>query len=111
MMNARLMGAGGQPMFLAAYDPERKAILVAALSEPRIDPDHSHELWLIPADGRPRSLGMIDPETPQAMPMSEPMARMTVEGASLAVSIEPRGGSKSAGPSGPVAAIGRLARL
>ncbi len=111
MMNARLMSGGGQPMFLAAYDPERKAILVAALSEPRIDPDHSHELWLIPADGRPRSLGMIDSETPQAMPMSEPMARMTVEGASLAVSIEPRGGSKSAGPSGPVAAIGRLARL
>ena len=111
MMNARLMGAGGEPMFLAAYDPERKAILVAALTEPRIDPDHSHELWLIPADGKPRSLGMIDSETPQVMPMSEPMAQMTVEGASLAVSIEPRGGSKSAGPSGPVAAIGRLARL
>lgn len=111
MMNARLMGASGQPLFLAAYDPERKAILVAALTEPRIDPDHSHELWLIPADGKPRSLGMIDSETPQVTPMSEPMAQMTVEGASLAVSIEPRGGSKSAGPSGPVAAIGRLARL
>ena len=31
MMNARLMTNGGQPLFLAAYDPERKAVLVASV--------------------------------------------------------------------------------
>lgn len=111
MMNARLMTDGGQPLFLAAYDPERKSILVASLVPPGADPDHSHELWLIPADGKPRSLGLIDPGASKAMPMSEPMAAMTTEGASLAVSVEPRGGSKLDGPSGPVAAVGKLARL
>lgn len=111
MMNARLMTDGGQPLFLAAYDPERKSILVASLVPPGADPNHSHELWLIPADGKPRSLGLIDPGASKAMPMSEPMAAMTTEGASLAVSVEPRGGSKLDVPSGPVAAIGKLARL
>lgn len=111
MMNARLMTNGGQPLFLAAYDPERKAIMVASLVPPGADPDHSHELWLIPADGRPRSLGLVDPGASKAMPMSEPMAKMTVEGASLAVTVEPRGGSKLDGPSGPMAAVGKLARL
>ena len=110
MMNARLMSDGGQPLFLAAYDPERKAILVASLVPPGADPDHSHQLWLIPADGKPRSLGLIDPGASKAMPMSEPMAEMTTEGVSLAVSVEPRGGSRQAGPSGPVAAVGKLAR-
>ncbi|CAN7462663.1 anti-sigma factor [Phenylobacterium sp. LjRoot164] len=111
MMNARLMSDGGQPLFLAAYDPERKSILVASLVPPGADPDHSHELWLIPADGKPRSLGLIDPGASKALPMSEPMADMTTEGVSLAVTVEPRGGSHQAGPSGPVAAVGKLARL
>jgi len=111
MMNARLMTNGGQPLFLAAYDPERRSIMVASLVPPGTDPDHSHELWLIPADGRPRSLGLIDPGASKAMPMSGPMADMTVEGASLAVTVEPRGGSKLDGPSGPMAAVGKLARL
>lgn len=111
MMNARLMTNGGQPLFLAAYDPERRAIMVASLVPPGTDPDHSHELWLIPADGRPRSLGLVDPGASKAMPISKPMADMTVEGASLAVSVEPRGGSRLAGPSGPMAAVGKLARL
>ena len=111
MMNARLMSGGGQPMFLAAYDPERKAIMVASLVPPGADPGHSHELWLIPADGRPRSLGLIDPGASKAMPMSEPMAEMTKEGVSLAVTVEPRGGSRRDGPSGPMAAVGKLTRL
>ncbi|WP_312161933.1 anti-sigma factor domain-containing protein [Phenylobacterium sp.] len=111
MMNARLMGDGDRPLFLAAYDPERRTILVASLVPPGADPGRSHELWLIPADGKPRSLGLVDPGASKAMPMSEPMAAMTTEGASLAVSVEPRGGSRLDVPSGPMAAVGRLSRL
>lgn len=111
MMNARLMGPGGEPMFLAAYDPERKAIMVASLMRPGSDRDHSHQLWLVPADGRPRSLGMIRPGASMAMPMSEPMAKMTVEGVMLAVSVEPPGGSQLGRPSGPMAAMGKLSKL
>lgn len=111
MMNARLASDGGQPLFLAAYDPERKQMLVASLVPPGTDPDHSHELWLIPADGRPRSLGLIEPGASAAMPMPDPMRPMMEEGAALAVSVEPRGGSRQDRPSGPIAAIGRLARI
>ena len=111
MMNARLMGAGGEPMFLAAYDPERKAIMVASLAPPMDDPGHTHQLWLIPADGRPRSLGVIGAGVSKAMPISEPMAQMTVEGVSLAVTVEPLGGSRLDRPTGPMAAVGKLARL
>lgn len=111
MMNARLMSDGGQPLFLAAYDPERKEMLVASLVPPGADPNHSHELWLIPADGKPRSMGLVEPGTSKAMPMSDAMAAMTTEGASVAVSVEPLGGSKQDGPSGPLAAVGKLSRL
>lgn len=111
MMNARLASTAGQPLFLAAYDPSRKQVLVASLVPPGTDPNHSHELWLIPADGKPRSLGLVEPGTSKAMPMPAPMLSMVEEGASLAVSVEPAGGSKQEGPSGPIAAAGKLARI
>lgn len=111
MMNARLATNAGQPLFLAAYDPERKQMLVASLVPPGTDPDHSHQLWLIPADGRPRSLGLIEPGASKAMPMPGPMVPMMEEGASLAVSVEPLGGSAQPAPSGPIAAVGRLAKI
>lgn len=111
MLNARLVANGGQPLFLAAYDPERKRMMVASLVPPGTDPGHSHELWLIPADGKPRSLGLIEPGASRAMPMPEPMMPMMGEGAALAVSVEPIGGSKQGGPSGPIAAEGSLAKI
>ncbi len=111
MLDARLASNAGQPLFLAAYDPARKAMLVASLVPPGADPDHSHELWLIPSDGKARSLGLIEPGASKSMPMKPEMVGMITEGAELAVSVEPLGGSKSDGPSGPVAAVGKLARI
>lgn len=111
MMNARLASTGGQPLFLAAYDANRKMVMVASLVPPGTDPNHSHELWLIPADGKPRSLGLIEPGASKAMTMPDPMMPMMAEGVSLAVSVEPVGGSKQDGPSGPIAAVGKLQRL
>lgn len=113
LLNASLVGqAGAQPLFVAAYDPERKALIITSLVPPGTDPVHVHQLWLIPADGQPRSLGMVEPGTSKAMPMPGDMAPMLAEGASLAVSVEPLGGStRPDGPSGPIAAQGRLGKI
>ena len=112
LLNASLAPqANAQPLFVAAYDPARQALLVTSLVPPGADPAHVHQLWLIPADGKPRSLGMVEPGASKAMPMAKDMAPMFAEGAALAVSVEPPGGSKQEGPSGPVAAIGRLGRI
>ncbi|HQT55268.1 MAG TPA: anti-sigma factor, partial [Phenylobacterium sp.] len=89
----------------------RQKLIVTSLVAPGTDPIHVHELWLIPADGKPRSLGLIAPGTSKSLPMPEGLPALTTEGASIAVSVEPLGGSKENGPSGPVAAIGKLARI
>lgn len=111
LLNAKLDTNGGQHLFVAAYDPGRKALLVTSLVAPGGDPRHVHELWLIPADGKPRSLGLVAPGTTREVPMAPEMASLATEGASLAVSVEPPGGSAQDGPSGPVAAAGKLARV
>lgn len=114
ILNASLTpGAGGaQPLFIAAYDPVRKALIVTSLVPAGADPLHVHQLWLIPADGKPRSLGMVEPGKSKSMPMPEPMTPMLAEGSRLAVSVEPPGGSPTRDhPSGPIAAVGALSRI
>lgn len=110
LLNASLTGATG-PMFVAAYDPDRKALIITSLVPPGTDPAHVHELWLIPADGKPRSLGLVEPGSSHRMPMAAPLAPMVLEGAALAISVEPPGGSPQTGPTGPVAAMGKLSKI
>ena len=111
LLNARLDTSGGQHLFVAAYDPVRQKLIVTSLVAPGTDPVHVHELWLIPADGKPRSLGQIEPGTSKTLPMPQGLSAMAKEGAAIAVSVEPQGGSQQDGPSGPVAAIGQLAKI
>lgn len=110
LMSAQLVTEGGQQLFIAAYDPDRKALVITSLAPQEAHPGKVHELWLIPADGQPRSLGIVERGVSKAMPM-QAMAPMTQEGARLAITVEPPGGSPQVGPSGPVAAEGALARI
>lgn len=112
LLNASLTTEAGQALFIAAYDPSRKALIVTSLVPPGKDPQHVHELWVIPSDGKPRALGYITPGTSKALPMPDPTAAFLRQGAAIAVSVEPPGGSTNPnGPSGPVAAIGKLGKI
>ncbi len=67
------------------------------------DAEHSYELWLIKGDAAPVSLGLIIGQT----------ASFTLPDAGagivLAVSLEPKGGSPTGAPTGPVIAAGSMA--
>ena len=112
LLNANLSTEAGQPLFVASYAPVRQALLVTSLVPPGTDPLHVHELWLIPEeDGVPRSLGTVEPGTVRSVALDKSLSELAHEGAELAVSVEPPGGSQQSGPSGPVAAIGELGKI
>lgn len=114
LLNASLVSQTGQPqpLFIAAYDPVRKALIVTSLVTPGNDPGHVHELWVIPADGKPRPLGILEPGKTRAMPMPSSLLPSLVDGSALAVSLEPPGGSpKVDTPTGPITALGKLAKI
>lgn len=69
------------------------------------------ELWVIPAGGAPRSLGLLAAGAATTKTLSRDLLSLLQEGAALAVSLEPRGGSPTGAPTGPVVAIGPLRRL
>lgn len=93
---------------MATWDSANRRLMVAAASPSPAAPGHSHELWVIPADGTPRSLGTMPAEPRMRMAVEPQMARQLHEGATLAVSVEPQGGSPTGRPTGPVVASGKL---
>ncbi|HEY3949278.1 anti-sigma factor [Phenylobacterium sp.] len=114
LLDASLVSQSGAPvpLFVAAYDPTRKALIVTSLVTPNNDPAHVHELWVIPADGKPRPLGILEPGKTKAIPMPEKYLPSLAAGSALAVSVEPPGGSpKVDAPSGPITAVGKLAKI
>lgn len=67
------------------------------------------QLWRIPAGGKPVSLGLLPGGAAQAVRVAQ--ANLPTAGSTLAISIEPRGGSPTGLPTGPVVAAGPLERL
>lgn len=62
------------------------------------------ELWIIRGDAAPVSLGVL-PADGERLTLPDP-----TEGAVLAVSLEPKGGSTTGAPTGPILALGPLTR-
>jgi anti-sigma-K factor RskA len=100
------------PLIVAAYDPTRKALIITSLVKAGTHPGKVHELWVIPSDGKPRALGFVEPGRSKSIPMSRELAVNMAEGSAIAVSVEPPGGSPDPNaPSGPIAAVGKLAKI
>lgn len=106
-----MLGDEKAPMKLvAAWNPTEKRLTVTPASEPAADPTHSYELWIIPPNGKPRSLGTLPTEGAMRGPVAPSIVAMFGEGATIAISVEPSGGSPTGQPTGPVIAAGKLQR-
>jgi anti-sigma-K factor RskA len=101
---------GGHHHFVATVDTGRGNIAVqpAAFSA---DATRVPELWLIPADGKPRPLGLLRADEAVNLRIPREFIGQTVSDAVLAVSLEPPGGSPTGQPTGPVIASGKLTVL
>jgi anti-sigma-K factor RskA len=108
---ATLGGGGGQPNFVAAVSADGTSITVVPAALLTKDP-RAIELWLIPPrGGRPHSLGLIQPGSPIRLVIPPGLAGQLTPDTTLAVSLEPPGGSPTGQPTGPVIASGKLTSL
>jgi len=70
--------------------------------------DHSPQLWVIPADGKPRSMGVMNASAPGWAKVPATASSVMAAGVTIAVSVEPVGGSPTGQPTGPVILTGKL---
>ncbi len=102
-----MIKAGPDVAAVVNWDGNARQLMVAEIKMPAV-PGRDYQLWVIPADGTPRSLGVMPSVPHMRVAVAEPLSAMLAAGATLAVSLEPRGGSPTAAPTGPVVASGTL---
>jgi anti-sigma-K factor RskA len=106
---ATLLTADAQPAL--KVEAHAEYLQVEPLTLAAVEPDRSLELWAIPADGKPISLGVIPAGGSGKVELGETQKALIGKPIALAVSLEPKGGSPTGQPTGPVLYQGTLAAL
>ncbi|QDX25100.1 hypothetical protein FPZ54_03060 [Sphingomonas suaedae] len=103
---AELRGEGEGPVIFARYDPASAGLRLVA--HDMGESDLAPELWVIPDDGVPRSLGLIASAGDTRLTVAQGHRAMMKDGATLAITMEPRATAPHAAPSGPPVASGKI---
>lgn len=105
--------AAGSSLFVASLAGDGGSLVTRPLQTvalPVLDAQRVLELWAVPPQGAPRSLGLVSASGVSVVPRARLRAAQLEAGRTqaLAVSVEPAGGSPTGAPTGPVVFAGKL---
>lgn len=106
---AALGSPDGKAAITARYDVENGELLLTpvALDTGKLYP----ELWIVPADGTARSLGMMAVDKPTVVAVTPAMRQYMATGGTLAITPEPVGGAPGGKATGPIIASGKITTI
>ncbi len=90
--------------FVASVSADGRALVLRPLNDLTLAPGRALELWAVPAQGAPRSLGLVHAEGATTLIR----AQLLRDTAAFAVSVEPAGGSTTGAPTGPIVSLGKV---
>ena len=105
---AQLAGADGT-LLAANVNPQTGQLVIRAVTLPKSD--LVPELWVIPGDGVPRSLGLISAENTTQVSLPAALRPFVIDGATLAVSLESAQGAPHTAPSSTPIAMGKISAI
>ena len=88
---------GGEPAFVVQVVDDQEKLLIRAATVPA-QPNNSYELWVVPPTGAPISLGVVEQTGETERDVAENLRPLLTAGGTLAVSLEPVGGSTTGAP-------------
>jgi anti-sigma-K factor RskA len=104
---AQLARQDGGTAFTISVLKDREQLLIQAGAVDQLQ-NQSYELWAVPPSGTPVSLGLINASGETETDVPRDKRALLESGVTLAVSLEPQGGSTTGAPTGPVLFVGAL---
>lgn len=96
--------AGVKAQFVASVSGDGRSLVLKPLGAARLSPQQALELWAVPPDGQPRSLGVVAGDRATTVLRTS----LLKDTKAFAISLEPSGGSPTGLPTGPVLSVGAL---
>ena len=101
---AAQVALGVQASFVASVSADGRALVLRPLDDLALQPQRALQLWAVPPQGAPRSLGLV-----QATGNTTVLRGALLQDvAAFAVSVEPTGGSPTGAPTGPIVSVGSI---
>jgi anti-sigma-K factor RskA len=105
VLNAGQQGSG---QWIVSMGSDKRHLRLTPLNPQMLAAANSLQLWAIPPGEKPRSLGLVAAQRPTELALNS----MTLtQGMTIAISLEPAGGSPTGLPTGPVLYSGELTSL
>jgi anti-sigma-K factor RskA len=106
---AALGSENGNTAIAARYNLQTGELLMTPVS---LDTGKLYpEIWIVPADGKARSLGMMAVNKATQVTVSPEMRVFMAKGATLAITPEPQGGAPGGKATGPIIASGKITTI
>lgn len=108
---AVLADAKQQPMMMVRYTQGKREVEVKMMQAMDVAADRSLELWTLPKGAAPQSLGLVPASGTIKLKLADQGASTMPNIPALAISLEPKGGSPTGAPTGPVLYSGPLLKI
>jgi anti-sigma-K factor RskA len=96
------------PLWLISESPTERRLRLRPVAAESAQAGKDYELWIVPDAGAPLSLGVISVEGVYQVELSDRDREILGESRTLAISLEPRGGSPTGAPTGPILHVATL---
>jgi anti-sigma-K factor RskA len=106
-----LAGPDAKPAMVATAERGSRYLTVKALATVDLPPGRALELWMLPDGRAPVSMGLVPASGIDRLTLRAPAGAALQDIPTLAVSVEPAGGSPTGAPTGPVIYTGRVERF
>jgi anti-sigma-K factor RskA len=106
-----LAGPDAKPAMIVTAARGESVLTLKPVADVRPEPGRTFELWALPEGGAPRSLGVLPPVGVAKIALAAPSGEALARVPTLAISLEPPGGSPTGQPTGPVLYTGKVERF
>ncbi|RZI83695.1 MAG: hypothetical protein EOP38_11610 [Rubrivivax sp.] len=90
--------------FVLSVGGDGRSLVLKPLAQVPVGLNKALELWSVPGQGAPRSLGLVSAQGATTLLRQ----RLLDNTAAFAISVEPSGGSPTGAPTGPIISVGKL---